>query len=180
MGLLTQIFSRRTGTTVITAPRLVMLNLSGTKQPELLEADMGRLGPLFPGASVVDANPPPCDVLFIYGVVGPNGTIGGHRVRELIRATGASIVVVASENLPEPYMALARPGPGEQANLVMALDRKGSAFSSFFEKLFGEMFAGRTMPQAWVKLAPQIPGEVHAGAPDCIFSCERPKVRLAA
>jgi len=93
-------------------------------------------------------------------------------LREIIRDSGAAVVVVASPNSGESYNAAAKEKPYGSANLVMTLDRKGDAFGRFFQKLFGEMKRGKSMPIAWVKLAPQGPHSVHTDVPDTIFLCE--------
>ena len=60
-----------------------------------------------------------------------------------------------------------------RANLVMTLDRKGDSFGRFFQVLFQDMFAGTSMPMAWVKLAPQRgPKSGGKNTPWTIFACE--------
>jgi hypothetical protein len=54
----------------------------------------------------------------------------------------------------------------------MTLARKGASFGLFYARLFGDMFKGTTMPVAWDRLAPQIPGETHIDTPEAIFACE--------
>jgi hypothetical protein len=34
------------------------------------------------------------------------------------------------------------------------------------------MFAGQSMPMAWVELAPQIPGTTHDNCPETIFAAK--------
>jgi hypothetical protein len=41
--------------------------------------------------------------------------------------------------------------------LVITTNRIGEAFGCFFWSLFQQMFAGVSMPMAWVTLAPQVP-----------------------
>jgi hypothetical protein len=41
-------------------------------------------------------------------------------------------------------------------NLVITLDRKDENFARFYQSLFQMMFAGTSMPMAWVRLAPQL------------------------
>lgn len=54
----------------------------------------------------------------------------------------------------------------------MTLKRKGHIFPNFFKKLFEMMHHGVTMPMAWVKLAPQIPGVEHNNVPGTICAME--------
>ena len=56
--------------------------------------------------------------------------------------------------------------------LVMTLKRNGQIFPSFFKELFGMMHHGVTMPMAWVKLAPQIPGRENDNVPGTICAME--------
>jgi len=67
-------------------------------------------------------------------------------------------VVFASENPVENYVAAFPPKQRigfVEPNLVLTLERKGENFVKFFGSLFGLMAKGRTMPMAWVKMAPQ-------------------------
>jgi len=54
----------------------------------------------------------------------------------------------------------------------MTLKRNGEALASFCKDLFGMMQRGVTMPMAWVKLAPQIPGMNHQKVPETICAME--------
>jgi len=58
------------------------------------------------------------------------------------------------------------------ANLVMTISRKGELFGPFSHKLFSAMKQGTSMPIAWVKLAPQVPGKDHPDCPGALFSVE--------
>jgi hypothetical protein len=81
-------------------------------------------------------------------------------------------VIVASENPAERCIAAAGPTGYGQANLVVTFDRRGDVFASFYRRLFGEMTRGVSMPVAWVKLAPQVPGHGHPDCPVGLFACE--------
>lgn len=70
------------------------------------------------------------------------------------------------------YIAANKREGNGRANLVMTLERKGATFAQFFYDLFSKMFAGTTMPMAWVQLAPQIPGANHENVPSTIFAAE--------
>jgi hypothetical protein len=54
----------------------------------------------------------------------------------------------------------------------MCIDRRGDKFAQFFHDLFTAMFDGTSMPVAWVKIAPQIPGATHTNTPESIMSAE--------
>jgi hypothetical protein len=62
--------------------------------------------------------------------------------------------------------------------LVLTINRKGVAFATFFRRLFEDMSNGISMPDAWVKLAPQIPGHDSPDCPDSFFACEIGPVTL--
>lgn len=159
----------------IAAPRFGVLNLVGTKVASQVGEDRVVLEALFEDAIIGEEAPPVCDVLFLYARIKPDGSLDGssHTLRELIYLAQAPIVVVASENSGELYIAASkRPGSG-RANLVMTLDRRGPVFANFFRQLFDAMFAGATMPVAWVKLAPQTSGDPNPDTcPGAIFACE--------
>ena len=97
-------------------------------------------------------------------------------LREVIRNSGATVVVVASENESDAYIAAGKDKGYGRANLVMTLQRSGTVFPSFFAQLFADMKRGVSMPVAWVKLAPQVPGHEHPDCPGTIFSCEAGQV----
>lgn len=177
-GGVLRLFSRGRGenTVPIIDPVLGIASFQGESARRWVDEDRAALAPLFAQVHETVGAVPRCDVLFLYCAIGPDGRIGGTAagLRGLIRDSGAKIVVVASENPVGAYTAAGAPTvPAAFANLVMTLDRKGSAFPSFFARLFADMFTGTSMPLAWVKLAPQIPGHVHPGAPEAIFAAER-------
>jgi hypothetical protein len=97
----------------------------------------------------------------VYATIKADGAVQNTALglREIINESQAPIVVVATENSPESYIAAGRRPRLSNANLVMTLKRKGRIFPDFFKELFGMMHHGTTMPMAWVKLAPQIPRE---------------------
>jgi hypothetical protein len=136
--------------------------------------DLNALAPLFGKATESDSEPPRCDVLIVYARIDPSGKIAHSSLglREMARDSGAKVVVVATENSGAAYIAAATRKAYGSTNLVMTLGRKGKSFSVFLGRLFNKMFAGETMPVAWVELAPQIPGEEHADAPEAIFAAE--------
>jgi hypothetical protein len=159
---------------VIQSPRIGFLNLLDASAEQILEEDKAAIGPLFASLQESEADPPRCDVLMIYADVQVDGSIAGYSVglRDIIRKANASIVVVASENEAKGYIAAGKPTGYGQANLVMTLQRKGANFSQFFVQLFSEMFRGRLMPMAWVKLAPQGSKTGHDNCPETIFAAE--------
>lgn len=153
---------------VIKAPRIGFLNLLGSSGQAILKEDQAALGPLFASLEESDSAPPVCDVLLIYAHVQHDGSIAGtdDGLRELIRKSAAPIVMIASENSGDGYVAAGKRTGYGQANLVMTLKRKGPLFGQFFGQLFRRMFEGKTMPLAWVELAPQSPKALHINCPE--------------
>jgi hypothetical protein len=158
----------------IRTPVLGVLRLDAAAGRLWKTEDAPTLALLFNEVRESDRDIPRCDVLFIYGTLDAAGRFGGRNLalRDIIRDAGAKVVVVASPN-PGPHYIAAAPKTGYgMANLVMVLDRKGSAFPSFFRQLFSSMFEGVPMPEAWTRMAPQVRGAPHPGLPDSIFACE--------
>jgi hypothetical protein len=167
-------YGRRPNVTFIEKPTLGLLDLSNGLSTSDLNADRETLGSLFYSARQSTSQAPKCDVLFMYCQIETDGHIRGSKLglRELIRESGASVVIIASENSAEGYIAASKKTGYGYANLVMTHDRKGEVFGRYFYKLFSEMKQGTSMPLAWVKLAPQIRGAAHLDAPEVIFVCE--------
>jgi hypothetical protein len=140
---------------------LGFVNFSGSDLDRLVAEDRAALSPLF---AITNAPPPGqipvAPVLFVYATLKPDGTIRGTKsagIRQVVEATKASIVVVASENSADSIgKTAAMPGP-KSANLVFTLSRNGSGFATFFRRLFERMRDGKDMLIAWVDLAPQGP-----------------------
>ena len=176
MGIFHDIF--RTRSTQIETPVLGILDLmSGEAEPEI-ESDSRALFHYFPSWTTSRKAPQSCDLLMLYARVNHDGTIDGsvQSLREIIRSSGASVVIIATDNPPDHYFeAVDETGYG-QANLVLTIDRNGEAFDTFFEKLFDAMFHGETMPVAWNRLAPPVPEIRQERAPNTVFICERGQI----
>jgi hypothetical protein len=157
---------------VIQFPKIGFLNLAGTSGQLLLEGDKATLEPIFPSCVVSEDAVPECDVLLIYAQVQTDGRVVGcsDGLRDIIRKAKAVIAIVAFPNEPNDLIAAGKPTGYGQANLVLTINRKGAAFATFYSELFGRMYRGKTMPVAWVELAPQIPGAAHENCPDGIFA----------
>jgi hypothetical protein len=159
---------------VVHSPRIGFLNLMGSSAETILNEDKIALAPIFSSDEESDRNPPTCDVLLIYGHIEKDGYFANHSdgLRDLIRQSQAPIVIVASENDSQSYIAAGKGTGYGQANLIMTLQRKEAAFTSFFSQLFEMMYKGKSMLVAWVELAPQIPGATHDNCPETIFAAE--------
>ena len=159
---------------ILRSPKLGILNLKGESASQMVAADKAAVSGAFFTITESTDNPPHCEVLFLYCDFADEGQVVGATsgLRDIIRDSGAYVVVVASENSGERCSAAAKPTGYGQANLVLTLERRGDAFPSFHRQLFGEMAQGVSMPMAWVKLAPQIPGRDDPNCPAAIFACE--------
>ena len=128
----------------------------------------------FEESFLTDRAVPKCEVLFLYSSVGSDGRLAGSqaRIRDLIKAAGAYVAVVASENSSDNYRNALDPRNHWGANIVLVIERKADNFASFFHRLFEAMRGGESMLMAWVRLAPQIPGMDHPDAPAAIMVAE--------
>ncbi len=158
----------------MSGPRLGILDLGGEKTKALVQADVSFLKPLFTDMRRVDLAAPTCDVLFLYAELTAEGTVRGSSkgLREIIRDSGAKVVVVASQNSSGAYIKAGKQQPYGRANLIMTLDRRGASFGRFFATLFSKMASGTSMPAAWVELNPQVSGGDQPDSPETIFACE--------
>ena len=183
MSLFSKLFGSRASTITTTVsrplkihdPTIGFLNLRGETGALLLEADKGALGSLFSRTKVSDALPPPqCDVLFIYCSLDPqaDASVPIASPRDLIKSARASVAIFASENDSSLYIKRMGNRTDWAANIVMVINRNGDKFPAFFRQLFTAMFEGRTMPMAWVQVAPQGPAAKHSENPSSIFAAE--------
>jgi hypothetical protein len=180
MGFLSRLLGRpqrtRVKTTVdhplvIVNPILGFLNLQGKAGATLAEIDRTALAPLFAANRVSTRDPPLCNVLFLYCSFDTGGSLIGSRatIRDLIIAAQAHVAVVACDT-DQKVMAraakrtVARRGEWP-ANIVWTLARNGDKFERFFHRIFDAMFYGQTMPVAYVRICPQVPGH-HPGIED--------------
>lgn len=183
MGFLSTLFGSRRSTAQTTtvdrpfripSPGIGFLNLQGSSGAALAAADQRVLSPLFKTSHESTDVVPRCEVLFLYCTVDAQGRIEGHStsIRDLIKQAGAYVAVVASENNPDSYIKAMGSRNDWHANIALVIDRKGDKLALFFRRLFEAMFNGQSMLMAWVKLAPQIPGQDHPDAPGTIMAAE--------
>lgn len=92
---------------VVESPRIGFLNLLGPAAQGILDEDKIAFSPLFTSLHESSTTPPVCSVLMIYAHVEPDGRIAGSSdgLRDIIRKSNASIVVLASENEGNNYVA---------------------------------------------------------------------------
>ena len=165
---------RRPPVPIVERPRWGIANFLGDSGQHYVDEDIASLAMTLGPPTRRDADVPRCEVLFLYAHLLSNGSVENSTrgLRELIRDSGALVVVVASENTPDAYIAAAAPKAYGSANLVMTLARKGKGFGEFFTGLFTRMRAGVSMPVAWVQLAPQLEALQNPAFPESIFACE--------
>jgi hypothetical protein len=178
--LVMRIRRARGKTLVIEQPRWGLANFLGSEGQHQIQEDTSSMAPILGSPLRADLEVPKCEVLFIYVRVRSDGTLenSSRGLRELIRDSGAVVVVVASENAGEAYIAAGGRKSYGDANLVMTLRRNGEGFSRFFADLFSRMRAGVSMSVAWVELAPQHSGLQPGSLPETIFACEVGQVAL--
>ncbi len=168
MNLFKCIFGDRSrrSSLLIQNPRYGILNLKGDEAASFVSEDSDALVSVLGQPRLSTNSVPKCDVLFLYCDIGSDGRVSKSKrsLAEIVRESEALIVVVATGNTSAAYTAAGKHLARSGANVVLTLNRKGSNFSTFYTRLFAEMQSGESMPLAWVKLAPQIPGFEH---PDC-------------
>jgi hypothetical protein len=147
----------------------------------LMEADRLTLGPLFPSVRSSSQEILACHVLFLYCKIDKDGSLAGSkmRVRDFVKASGARVAIIASENDGQHYIRALQPKNDWPANIVLVIDRRGPAFTIFFKRLFDAMNAGTSMLMAWVELAPQNPADPrHRECPVTVLAAEAGHIAL--
>jgi hypothetical protein len=157
----------------IAKPTVGFLNLLGESGAPFLHEDRDAIRAFFYDARESQDVAPKCDVLLIYATVLADGSILGtpSTLRQIVSESGAKIVILATDNLTDDYMAALK-SEGGKANIVLTLDRRSWRFSHFIEQLFSAMQKGPSMPVVWVRLAPQNPNDPHQDCPATVFLCE--------
>lgn len=157
---------------VIVFPKLGILRLDAGVADSLVTTDRTALAALFADVRESDMVPPSCDVLMIYGDLDSSGRFvnGGAALRDLIRDSGAKVVVIATENADERYTKATLSAGHGKANLVLTLARKGDATPRFLSQLFAAMGRSVPMEEAWVQSAPQDADDpANAAGPELLF-----------
>lgn len=154
-------------------PKIGFLNLKGPVGEALAVIDQRVLSPLFKESFASSSAIPKCEVLFVYCDVDSSGRLPAYPqgLRNLLKAAGAYVAVVASANPPEHYRNVLGPRRDWYANVALTLDRKDDTLALFFQRLFEQMFSGQSMLLAWVALAPQ-GGPGNPDAPGTIMVAE--------
>jgi hypothetical protein len=154
-------------------------NVAGDDLDGMLQEDVAVLSPLFEHVTVTSPGQiSRAAILFLYAHFNQDGFIQGlesRGIRQIVEATQARLVVVASPVVQQILQKVANvPGP-KTANLVFTLNRNGQHFAAFFKTLFERMRDGEDMLEAWVELAPQGPTQ-PADVPGTILLAEAGKL----
>jgi len=165
------------------------------KFAELLDADRNSYGRFYPNSTAASfagiqellaAIGKGYDIVHLFCDASPEGiitdksgaAITGTNLIQKCCDSGVKLLWVASENKPDAYIRDFK-AAGKSLNLVMTINRKGSQFSVFLEKLLSKMSLGDTMPVAWVAISPQSPNDPRQkDSPACIFAAGRGAVKL--
>jgi len=167
------LWNRRRNRVVVRDPRVAVLRLDSNAALARADADEYRrqFSSVTESCDLDSLAGAGVDVLHVLAAIDAEGRIGGHTAVAFQRAVGAlnpRLVILASDNSGDAYTAALREFGSSGYNLVMVISRQGPKFWEFFHRLFDLMFQGRTMPMAWVALAPQIPGKEHPDVPAMI------------
>ncbi len=173
-------FSSQTKKNRINSPKLGIINYLGDSASEIIDEDSNFLKEFFGETEISHDLIPKCDVLFLYCEIDINGSVINSTMGldDIIKTSQTKIIVIASENKGENYLEARHIVAYTKANIVMTVNRKGESFSHFFKELFRLMFNGKSMPQAWIKIAPQNPKIEHTNIPDTIFLCKAGRIAL--
>lgn len=124
------------------------------------------------------------DIVHLFADFANDGTVDGHagiRLLQLLTRADVKLALFASNNSGDQYMAAFPPEkrPGvDNMHLVMTLDRKGDNFFNSFKSILALMAEGKSMPVAWVTLAPQHEGPWMEKMPDTIFLARRGQLKF--
>ena len=105
-------------------------------------------------------------------------TMSGTELIDACLAANVKLLWIASDNPQEGYMN-GFDFKHARLNLVMTAARKGEKFPRFLDALLSEMNSGKSMPAAWVTLAPQNPRMQH-DAPETLFVAGRGQLRFSS
>ena len=116
---------------------------------------------------VTQSNYKICHLFLKIGSDGNVDTTPIKTVLEKCKNSGAKAIIIANDHAPEIYIKQVNV---EGVNLVMTMERKGNFFTSLLDGLLQRMSKGKTMPLAWVDMAPQSEGPHQEDKPGCIFA----------
>jgi hypothetical protein len=119
-----------------------------------------------------------CDIVHVFGLVSDAGVItddngssmAGTMLIQACCSGGVKLLCIASDTSREACIKGFSAG-NKPLNLVLTLDRRGPLFGSFLAKLLAKLAAGKTLPIAWVEIAPQtVRAPEHNDLPATIFA----------
>jgi hypothetical protein len=141
-------------------------------------SDFGTVDELFRG---IDSG---YDVVHLFGSLCSTGfmaadaTLAGTDLIVKCCERGVKLLWVARENRSHDYVA-GLPAAGRPVNLVMTIQR-GAVFEDFVSGILSRVSRGETLPHAWSREAPQVPGSRRRDLPSCIFFAGWPGAILRA
>ncbi|BCM94370.1 hypothetical protein IAD21_06277 [Abditibacteriota bacterium] len=124
------------------------------------------------------------DIVHLFVEFADDGTIEGQagmQLVELLTKADTKLAIFACDNSIEKYMAAFPAGQRQgvsNMHLVLTLDRNGENFFTFFKGIFELMAKGKSMPMAWVTLAPQHDGPWMEKMPGCVFEANRGQLKF--
>ena len=104
------------------------------------------------------------DIIHLFCELDEDGELAGEQgarlnaddLFEVCREADVKLLFIASDNPSENCSVFVRRKPASgMLNIVMTISRLGDKFPFFLEGLLRGMSAGKTMPYAWVDVAPQ-------------------------
>ena len=124
------------------------------------------------------------DIVHLFMDFASDGTVEGQagvKVFQLLTKADAKLVLLASDNSMDNYMAafpVNQTKGIDNFHLVMTLDRKDDNFFDFFKSVFVLMAQGKSLPMAWVTIAPQHDGPWMEKLPDTVFAAKRGQLKF--
>jgi hypothetical protein len=125
------------------------------------------------------------DIVHLFCGVQPDGTIAnlrgdsvtGTELLQYCCEADVKLLWIASDNQADRYISGFN-ARGKRINFVMTIQRNGSNFVEFLDKILFRMHHGDTMPVAWSDVCPQIPNNSNLDIPISIFWAGRGGVKL--
>jgi hypothetical protein len=114
-------------------------------------------------------------------VDGEGGRADGGDLLEACRKGDVKLLMLASDNPTDNYVKAfhkSKEPPGLKLHLVITLARNGEKFTRFLEALLRQVSNAKSLPQAWVALAPQTHAGAHGDLPETMLFAGRGGVEL--
>jgi hypothetical protein len=109
------------------------------------------------------------------------GRVGGGELLAACNRGDVKLLMLASDNPADNYVKAfhrSKEPPGLRLHLVITLARHGEKFTRFLEALLRQVSNAKSLPQAWVALAPQTHAGAHGDLPETMLFAGRGGVEL--